>query len=236
MSLNGNGETVWKNEEGGGLTPEQAEEIAKIPQIESELGEFKPYVVQHFEIKGEGEVELTDEAERLAIINNKYRALNIGGALLELQFSDTESASYHIVGADRYGVNYINLSVYNEHSVCDALAINIGDMQNLQTKEKSLVGAIGEVNDKVTQIGSQVGELTSRPSTEKQMGYLTLDSSKTFASQVTKSNTIYEIKSDFELPSDNFKLPSNIVLKFNGGKLRNGTLLGNATIIDAPPV
>lgn len=56
------------------------------------------------------------------------------------------------------------------------------------------------------------------------MGYLVLKKNKTFAEQVTEENTIYEIRYDFNLNSATVVIPSGCVLKFNGGKLQNGTI------------
>lgn len=57
------------------------------------------------------------------------------------------------------------------------------------------------------------------------MGYVILRKGKTFAEQVTKANTIYEIRYDFDLNSVEIAIPENCVLKFNGGSLSNGTIV-----------
>ena len=48
---------------------------------------------------------------------------------------------------------------------------------------------------------------------------------------VSKSNTIYEIRYDFDLNGETITLPNNCVLKFEGGSLKNGTLIGVNTCI-----
>lgn len=53
----------------------------------------------------------------------------------------------------------------------------------------------------------------------------------TFASQVTKSNTTYEIRDVFDLNGKTITLPENCTLIFAGGALRNGTLVGNNTYL-----
>ena len=50
---------------------------------------------------------------------------------------------------------------------------------------------------------------------------------------INKENTIYEIKYDFDLNSNNIILPNNSILYFNGGKLLNGQLQGNKSSIIA---
>lgn len=68
------------------------------------------------------------------------------------------------------------------------------------------------------------------------MGYVILRKDKTFAEQVTKENTIYEIRYDFEIggtSSSPFEMPINSVLRFIGGKLTGGFLKGVDTCIHA---
>lgn len=68
------------------------------------------------------------------------------------------------------------------------------------------------------------------------MGYVILRKNKTFAEQVTKTNTIYEIRYDFDLDGNSVTLPDGVVLKFNGGCLDSGTLVGSDTTIEATKV
>lgn len=65
------------------------------------------------------------------------------------------------------------------------------------------------------------------------MGYVILRKNKTFAEQVTKANTIYEIRYDFDLGGARLNLPKNSTLYFMGGKLTNGTIVGNDSTISA---
>lgn len=67
-----------------------------------------------------------------------------------------------------------------------------------------------------------------------EMGYVILRKNKTFAEQVTKENTIYEIRYDFDLNSATITIPQGCVLKFEGGKLSNGIVNGNNFYIDSP--
>lgn len=66
------------------------------------------------------------------------------------------------------------------------------------------------------------------------MGYVILRKNKTFAEQVTKENTIYEIRYDFDGASATCNIPSDAVLLFNGGRILNMTVIGNNTAIVAP--
>lgn len=65
------------------------------------------------------------------------------------------------------------------------------------------------------------------------MGYVILRKNKTFAEQVTKPNTIYEIRYDVDLGGATHTIPSGCILKFAGGSIKNGVLRGNATNIHA---
>lgn len=48
---------------------------------------------------------------------------------------------------------------------------------------------------------------------------------------INTQNTIYEVRYDFDLNNQSINIPNNSILRFNGGKLKNGTILGNNTII-----
>lgn len=68
------------------------------------------------------------------------------------------------------------------------------------------------------------------------MGYVILRKDKTFAEQVTKTNTIYEIRYDFDLDDATVVIPVGSVLQFNGGSLQSGKLTlnnGYCRIVDA---
>lgn len=62
------------------------------------------------------------------------------------------------------------------------------------------------------------------------MGYVILRKNKTFAEQVTKANTIYEIRYDFDLNNKSIDLPSGCIINFVGGNLSNGTIKGNVIV------
>ncbi len=65
------------------------------------------------------------------------------------------------------------------------------------------------------------------------MGYTILRKNKTFAEQVTKTNTIYEIRYDFDLTAP-IVIPFGCVLKFVGGSVAgNYTITGQDTRIEA---
>ena len=75
-----------------------------------------------------------------------------------------------------------------------------------------------------------------RPAGDGAKGYVILRQNKTFAEQVVDENTIYEIRYNFDLDEESVTVPSECLLKFNGGKLSNGTVVGTNTVIQADAV
>ena len=75
-------------------------------------------------------------------------------------------------------------------------------------------------------------KFANRPATNG-MGYVILRKNKTFAEQVTLPNTIYEIRYEFDLGGAAVTIPEGCVLKFEGGKLSNGTIVGQSSSIIA---
>ena len=68
------------------------------------------------------------------------------------------------------------------------------------------------------------------------MGYIILNSDSSFQSQVKEPDTIYEIRTVFDLSESGGKatIPEGCILKFLGGKICNGVLYSNNTEIEAP--
>lgn len=66
-------------------------------------------------------------------------------------------------------------------------------------------------------------QFANRPTTYG-MGYKILRRDAPFAQQVGDSNTIYEIRYDFDLGAASVTIPAGCVLKFVGGSLNNGQL------------
>ena len=52
-----------------------------------------------------------------------------------------------------------------------------------------------------------------------------------FASQVKTADTVYEVKTAFDLNSATITLPPNVTLFFNGGSIKNGKLKGDLTTL-----
>ena len=63
---------------------------------------------------------------------------------------------------------------------------------------------------------------------------VTISKSSDFVSLVRTGQTIYDIQCDVDLGSRTVQLPADCVLRFTSGKIKNGTLVGNNTVIDNP--
>ena len=68
------------------------------------------------------------------------------------------------------------------------------------------------------------------------MGYIILRKEKTFAEQLTQTNTIYEIRYDFDLNGGEVTIPGGCVLDFQGGSLSNGSIVGANTTLKSEPI
>lgn len=65
------------------------------------------------------------------------------------------------------------------------------------------------------------------------MSYIILRSDSSFSQQVAHNNAVYEIRYEFDLNGNTVTIPSNCTLKFEGGCIKNGTITGINTRIDA---
>lgn len=69
---------------------------------------------------------------------------------------------------------------------------------------------------------------------EGEYNYFLVRADKTLAQQISISDTIYEIRDSFDLGGSTLTIPSNCILRFNGGIIKNGKISGNRTTIQAP--
>lgn len=93
-------------------------------------------------------------------------------------------------------------------------------------------------NEDIRETESQTLQLADRNNLEG-MGYKILRRNKPFKQQVDASlegtpNTVYEIRYNFDLEEEEVTIPEGCILKFVGGKISNGILVGNSTSISAP--
>lgn len=64
----------------------------------------------------------------------------------------------------------------------------------------------------------------ANPADTSGMNHVVLKKNKTFAEQVSGTNTIYEIRDNFDLGGTNLTLPAGCVFRFWGGSISNGTI------------
>lgn len=115
------------------------------------------------------------------------------------------------------------------------ITLKSGTSATVLTQHQDISGKQNVITDLATiRSGAAAGaEAAVRPYNTQSpdgMGYLVLDKEATFASQVTTANTIYEIRYDYDLNGQTVTLPANCVLKFNGGRLTNGTINGDVNV------
>lgn len=65
------------------------------------------------------------------------------------------------------------------------------------------------------------------------LGYVILKKNKSLIEQITEANTIYEVRYAYDLGGETLTMPENCVLKFEGGIISNGIIIGKNTGIEA---
>ena len=94
-------------------------------------------------------------------------------------------------------------------------------------------GAVVTSNGIAEAFNNFIGNDREYDSDENTKGYVILRNDKTLAEQLTQANTIYEVRYNFDLDGDTLTIPEGCVLKFNGGKISNGTIRGAKTSIES---
>ena len=79
-------------------------------------------------------------------------------------------------------------------------------------------------------------EVESPEATHYNTGYVVLNNEKPLSAQVTKENAVYVINSTIDIGKKSLLMPNGCVLKFDGGRIASGTLIGQNTVILADPV
>ena len=146
-----------------------------------------------------------------SIISNFYNGEGIGDA----QWKDSNNWISSGIGDIQEIINDIKDWVNSYISDLISTAVTNATKLNPEDLSKNPEGEI---------------QLTDRDSTNG-MGYVILRKNKTFAEQVTKENTIYEIRYDYDLDGGEVTIPANCVLKFNGGCISNGTFSLTNTLL-----
>lgn len=101
----------------------------------------------------------------------------------------------------------------------------LDDERNIGWDEPA--GGNGEDINKNSEGKFQFANRAYNSQTPDGMGYKILRKNASFVSQVTEANTIYEIRYNFVLSGGSISLPVGAILRFVGGTLSNGTIIGN---------
>lgn len=136
--------------------------------------------------------------------------------------------------AEKITVEHLAESVHSQLEQQDATIETFKDAITEQIKEYKPITIEGNVNnaadeEDLTSEGNLL-KLKDRTAIDG-MGYVILRKNKTFAEQVTKTNTIYEIRYEFVLDSD-VTIPADSVLKFVGGVIKGGKIIFNNTLLE----
>ena len=122
------------------------------------------------------------------------------------------------------------------------LEAKVTDLQDGETVLQQQIDAIHPVviegnvtnapdNEDITATPDNRLKFADRTATLTNKGYKILRADKTFASQVTDINTIYEVRYQFDLNDGEVEIPSGCELHFNGGRIINGKIVYNNTVI-----
>ena len=116
---------------------------------------------------------------------------------------------------------------------CDQNTSNIANLQQEIDEIEPIVinGDVTNAPDEedVTTDSNNLLKLKDRPTAVNQKGYKILRKDTSLASQMTDTNTIYEVRYAFDLNGGTLVLPQGSELIFNGGSISNCTVNGNNT-------
>lgn len=121
----------------------------------------------------------------------------------------------------------------SQNTQTGAVTLQVGSQTPVVLEQNVIEGDVTNNPDEVdiTTTDDNKLQFRDRPNTNG-MGYKILRVEKTFAEQVTDEDTIYEIRYEFDLDGEDVEIPANCGLKFNGGKISNGTIVySNTTLL-----
>ena len=156
-----------------------------------------------------------------------YRNMD-NNVVTETNIDESESTSDNW-GLDKYWAVY-SISLDQIIKVIEDYIDQFFD-DALKEQLESLITEVVKLNpDDLDKNSDNQIQLADRDSTNG-MGYVILRKNKTLAEQVTKENTIYEIRYDYDLDGGEVTIPEGCVLDFQGGSFSNGVIIGNRTDI-----
>ena len=140
----------------------------------------------------------------------------------------TSGAVYSGLGGKQDNIQDLNQIRSNATTAIQpgTLASTLGDIEISRPEQYDIAANLTNRTADIDQTTNEV----------KALGYMILNPNASFTNQVVASNTSYEIRDEFNLESGSVTIPANCTLKFNGGKLSNGTINFNNCYIDSPNV
>lgn len=150
---------------------------------------------------------------------------------------------YNVLIHTPTGYAYANIGILKEDKEPDVTIDHFNNNTTRYTPTGTIIetetpawknGALVDTNPEDLTIRNGLLQLADRSSTDG-LGYIILRPDKTLAEQVVQTNTIYEVRYNFNLGGGSVNIPNGCTLKFNGGKLTNGSIIGNSTIVEAAP-
>lgn len=151
-----------------------------------------------------------------AALGRRMNQYTVGLTVLVKESGWAEAKEYWVQPYETNGVTAYHLVKKGGEDLTKALT--------LSGEQKYYASA--NVNDRPADVVIETGVV-------KALGYKVLNPNLSFAEQVNSANTIYEIKDSFDLGGGNVTIPTGCTLKFNGGKLVNGTIDFNGCFIDS---
>lgn len=142
---------------------------------------------------------------------------------------------YNVLIHTPTGYAYANIGVLKEDKEPDVTIDHFNNNTTRYTPTGTIIetetpawknGALVDTNPEDLEIRNGLLQLADRSSTDG-LGYVILRPDKTFAEQVVHTNTIYEVRYNFDLNGASVTIPANCTLNFVGGKVTDGTLIGN---------
>lgn len=176
--------------------------------------------------------------------NGKYKltAVPIGDFLNEALFKDglkvVDNKVYVNISAEDPTANFLGINENKEiylkgiqEMYNDILALKeeVKKFKKVVYLGKRVDEVIANVYENLPGLVSFVYDRVRNRFAGNGMGYVLLDKDMPFEDQVVLSNTIYEIRYEFNLFDKKVTIPENCILQFNGGYISNGILNLNET-------
>lgn len=103
--------------------------------------------------------------------------------------------------------------------------------KDVELRGEYTVDVPGQAN--FAEVAETANALADKTNNTDGMGKIYLKKNKPIYEQMKQPNTIYVIQYDFDLGGKELVVPENCVLEFDGGMLKNGSVVGNNTAIRA---